>query len=269
MRRLVAIAVVGTATALPGVTSAGAGSGNARAAAQVAEPTITVDPATGLVDGEVVAVTGADFVSGSWIEVAQCPAGAPSFESCALGNSSSTVVDAAGTFSAELTLDALPALDGVAVDCRQAGACVIGVTTDWSDLVTAPLAFAPDGPLLPPPTLQVTPSDGLVDGQVVRLSASNVRPPYAFALQCAADPQSMFQDCDLESLVDVAVGDDRTVSADFAVGAIIATDTRGQVDCRQAPGCVVMVTSSFVGTDRHRATAPLGFDPAAPLRPPP
>jgi acetyl esterase/lipase len=269
MRRVVAIAGVLAATALTGVAPAGAGSENARATAQAPGPTITVDPASGLVDGDIVAVSGAGFVSGTWIDVAQCPAGAPSFESCALGNSSSAIVDAAGVFSVEVTLDARPALDGDTVDCRTAGACVMGATTDWSNLVTAPLGFAPDGPLLPPPTLQVTPSDGLVDGQVVTLTATDVRPPHAIALQCVAAPQSIFQDCDFESLVDVEVADDRTVSVDFAVSAIIATDTRGQVDCRQAPGCVVMLNSGYLGNGRHGATAPIAFDPTAPLRPPP
>jgi hypothetical protein len=102
--------------------------------------------------------------------------------------------------------------------------------------------------------LEVDPSTGLVDGQVVEVTLPGSPGPDTIVLQCAseaseaADPTPW---CDFNTVVEPTSGD-----ADFRVTVVRNIDTRfGIVDCAEAEGrCVIGARSG--GED---LTAPLSF----------
>jgi len=125
-------------------------------------PTITVSPATGLVDGQAVTVSGSGFSPYASVGMSQCRAGATSSSDCA-STFQVALADANGSFSAQLTvhtqlqitnfmtsapLEAAPVLftpTVTTVDCTSAlGACIIGAANlaDTTEVGTTPLSFA-------------------------------------------------------------------------------------------------------------------------------
>ena len=77
----------------------------------------------------------------------------------------------------------------------------------------APIAFDASVPLPPPPTLTVTPGDGLADRQIVSVTGDGFGPKDPVVLiECVAgDPQNAFQ-CGYPSAREVQVADDATLS---------------------------------------------------------
>jgi len=251
---------VGVPGGSPGATVPGA-------AAQTS-PSLTVDPAENLVDGQRVTVRGAGMPSGDFILLGQCPASAEGISggSCRLSGAGT---DETGSFESEVLVRAV--LGGGATDCRVPGACVVmaavydDTANDYVEAARVRLGFDPDGPLAPPPTLTVSPSDGLVDGQTVALTGAGVLGDYIEVLQCRAAP-SGWEDCDQDSFgyVDTPGG---TFESSQRVFAVISTGA-GDVDCRAAESCVLIATTGWFAPG-ETATVPLVFDPAAPLLPAP
>ena len=130
---------------------------------------MTVDPATGLVDGDRVTITASGLPPGSWVEAGQCvSAPVDAYRDCDVSDGAFAIVGADGTATMALRVDAvLTAGFGAGtsreVDCRQE-ACTVAL---WGDaatpLVSNALGFVADAPLAPPPTLSVTPDTGLHD----------------------------------------------------------------------------------------------------------
>jgi protocatechuate 3,4-dioxygenase beta subunit len=106
--------------------------------------TLTVTPDTGLVDGDVVAVHGTEFIPGDTVSICE------GIETICLGESSqSAEVNTAGEFSANLTVQRFLTTSGFTrVDCAvpSAGCAVL---LEWPssagvpDRATVPLTFAP------------------------------------------------------------------------------------------------------------------------------
>jgi acetyl esterase/lipase len=215
-----------------------------------------------------VTVLGAGMRPGDFVLVGQCSASAEGITDgpCRYGAADT---GEAGSFETEVLVRAV--LGEGEIDCRVPGACVMiaaaydDTANDYVEAGRVPLGFDPDGPLAPPPTLTVSPSDGLVDGQTVALSGAGVLEDWVEVLQCTAAP-SGWQDCDQDTFgfAEVSGG---TFELSQRVFAVIGTGA-GTVDCRVAGRCaLVATTGSFAPGDT--ATVPLTFDPDAPLLPPP
>jgi hypothetical protein len=133
----------------------------------MAEGSLAASPATGLADGDPVAVTGTDLMAtydgplvwfvraGAWA-LGQCGAGivdepsvAGVFRHCAVPPGGGAVEVPGSTLSAELAVQATIApLAGPPVDCRSApGACVVTLARYEQDggttVLTTPLTFTP------------------------------------------------------------------------------------------------------------------------------
>jgi hypothetical protein len=142
LRALVAAAIVTAGIAISASPAAAAG-------------TITVTPTTGLVDAQVVTITGTGWVPGATIGYCQAvPIDPPSQSNCADGTGALTNADENGNFSVSLTIARLinvPSAGGL-VDCAAPAAPCVAGAADISDIAgTATwehLHFAPVSPII-------------------------------------------------------------------------------------------------------------------------
>lgn len=141
-----------------------------------AAPTVTMTPASDLVDGQLVDVHAAGFLPGEWVDLTVCPEGARELFACVGAGSGPT--DDAGTLDARVALDATPATYEQATDCRRAPCELVASTGILFGRLAGrtPLPFDPAAPLRPPPTLTVTPSTDLHGGQVVQVHGEGFLP---------------------------------------------------------------------------------------------
>lgn len=159
-----------------------------------APPEISVSPATDLVDGLIVEVTGTGFHADAFVGIGQCPADLAEYGYCD-GEWFDAHADGDGNFTQRVSVAAMvPGIGGL-VDCRsEACAMVASEETEQSaqeshNSTTAPLAFQPDGPLLPPPTLTASPGTDLRGGQTVTVTGTGFRPlGQSILLQCRLQP---------------------------------------------------------------------------------
>lgn len=244
--------------------------GPADDANDVIDPTLTVTPATDLVDGQEVRLQGSGWAPDARFGLASCQVGT---SRCAV-DEVEVETDGDGGLDIETTAAAaFVAWAGDPVDCRLV-ACELRI--DAGDgTVTAALAFDPDpdADLGPQPAITVRPSGGLVDDQAVEVFAEHLDPGahVGFAL-CAAGARSSFDDpCfpyDAGLLEEEQPGLGWTVSGDGVVAAELrvyadayAYDRR--VDCR-VEQCEVVVTR----LGAVLARAPVAVERGAPLRGP-
>lgn len=224
-------------------------------------PVLTVAPTTDLVDGQVVAVTGSGFEPGAYVSVRQCaPMLVDGPNRCRWMRFSGLVADDAGALLAEVSVRAvfIPTFgEGEPVDCRVEVCSLLlrGGDDAWS----IPLAFDPDAPLLPPPSVTVDPVTGIIDGQVVTVVLTGFDP----------EAYPRVELCQVETEVcDPAA----SVSPDIVPGGPTAVELRlygtfptyqAPVDCRAAPGCEIRVTDDSIG---FAAAVPVSFGPPPPSR---
>jgi hypothetical protein len=106
-------------------------------------PTVTVAPATGLDDGDVVAVTGNGFPAGVEIAVGQCRRGRPlAAEWCAEQPALTTTADATGAFTGQITISRGVTLgSGEVADCVGEGCVVAAAPGDGSAWAKADISL--------------------------------------------------------------------------------------------------------------------------------
>ena len=229
-------------------------------------PTIVVTPSTDLLDGDTVRVTGSGFDPDAPVALAECAVGLSPLGGCTPSYSGVTVA-ADGTFATDLVVDRITYLpDGTPVDCAQPDACVVSAV-DFrfgEEAATAPVRFDPSVAPPPPPSITVTPSQDLADGQLVEVSGSGFpRRQTVGIVECRA--ASGQDGCDLSNLLFVLTDEDGRFRADMELYRYLQVDI-GEVDCAQPDACRVgagIPPSGVVGDD-----APIQFDPDAPPPPP-
>ncbi len=225
-------------------------------------PTLIVTPDADLVEGQTVTVAGAGYLAGTTLFLAQCRPGQPTMEGCGVYRTYAET-DGSGAFSAELRLVATFFHPDGTVDCR-AEACELVVATFFGGVqARAAIAFDPDGPLTPPPTLTVTPDEGLTDGQTVTVVGTGFLPGTTmFFAQCRTG-QVTVDGC----VVHQTYAEIDGAGAFSAELPLVATffHPDGTVDCR-AEACGLAVATFFGGVPARGTTA---FDPDGPLAPPP
>jgi dienelactone hydrolase len=226
-------------------------------------PTIALDPSQDLVDGTVTHVTGTGFVPRMWVEVVSCRVSVSGYEDCEQPRLSAET-DRDGALAVDVYLPTVIFTnDGERVDCR-VGACELIATPNLylyeaARTARAALAFLPDGPLRPPPTLSVEPHEALVDGQFVQITGSGFRPGPVLVALCAAGDGVAFERCSVNQFVETDADGALTASATLPV--LIQTST-GYTDCREAPGCTIEAVDFNGGVSL--AVVPLAFDPNGP-----
>jgi hypothetical protein len=212
---------------------------------------ITVDPVAGLVDGQMVTVTGLHFEKNENVGVSLCPVG----DGLCWTVSPELTADADGGFTVEVPVWRL--LDngpGQFVDCAAAaGTCVLSAASySGSAAEPVPLTFDAAGPMPIIPQTTATPADDLVDGQEVTVSGTGFLPGHGLLLQlCAIADDGTAERCLIDDntgfdFIDVA--DDGTWTATLTVVRVVEFDV--PVDCGERPGrCgVVAEPTSFASS---------------------
>jgi acetyl esterase/lipase len=247
-------------------------------ASAAASPTVTVTPADGLADGQTVRVTTSGIESQAFAR--QC--GADPRESGDCDWMTVTPLDdgGSGSFAGEYRASAIIHTETRgAIDCRTsrcvlAASSMVGMNPLEGGATTA-LAFDRIGPLLPAPSVTLTPGTDLLDGQLVRIDgrdfghrgASSVQP-----LQCG--PQPSFDTC--RPLYDTTaeppeLAPDGSFNLDARVWHVITTDG-GNIDCQASlEPCLVVATTRPWETFEApwAARVALDFDTDAPPAPDP
>jgi hypothetical protein len=202
--------------------------------------TLTVEPAEGLLDGETMTVTGTNIPPGTF-RLHHCAG-----QDCDEGQL--VTVDPTGALDAELPAQQrVRATSQRYVYCRSQ--CVVDFAAAGLDLPTAGYTMA-EG------QVTVVPSDGLVDGQTVEVTGSDLMPTYAgptfgvfptggWALtQCDAavlDAPSLlgvFTHCAAPPLTRPVTVDASTLDATLDVAATITKILGGTTDCTTPEACV-------------------------------
>ena len=159
--------------------------------------TATASSTTGLVDNQIVQLTGSGFDPHTVATAIVCRTAPPSeLLKCRSSWTLGLVhVDASGSLTGTVALRAVYA-DGT--DCRTQ-ACELRISSGNEPLrpVRIPLTFLPDAPLNPP-RVAATPNTGLTEGQTVRFSGEHY-PPLSVveAYQCIAGGNTVSIRCDL------------------------------------------------------------------------
>jgi hypothetical protein len=202
--------------------------------------TATITPDSDLIDGQVVTIVGEDFDVtdryGSLGEIIECRLPVTDRDDCDERTDTYAEIDRTGYLAASYRLEALLRVDGADVDCRTT-ACALFVGQEGGGLARAalvPLDFDPSAPLGPPPTVTVTPSTSLRDGQIVDVDGEGLRSKgYLILLQCrwgATDPEA----CTFETYDFVDVRADGTFHTQVALRAVFEDSSRerNRVNCR-------------------------------------
>ncbi|HEX6248701.1 MAG TPA: neocarzinostatin apoprotein domain-containing protein, partial [Nocardioidaceae bacterium] len=227
-------------------------------------PTVTVVPSTDLVDGQVVAVTGTGFLAGSWVPVFQCAPVEPMEYGCQFVGGVEAGPD--GAVDVRVSLYARLMVWGgeerVPFDCRtSAEPCGLVVGGSAGPRTARHvLHFDPDGPLLPPPTIEVEPDTDLADGATVTVRGSGFRPSGQVEVALCRSEDSY--DCDWTSMTWVGVAEDGSLLAELQVYGTFDTPDGTRIDCRATLTCAVVARDYEYST----AGAPVTFGPPPPSR---
>ena len=239
--------------------------------AQAGGPAVSLSPSAALTDGMVVTVTVTGLEADQFVQAAQCAADTTDvYSQCDVADLGYGMADDHGSATFTLRVDAVLPIgwsSGESIDCRVAGACVLAVSTDSETIVaSAPLAFAADAPLAPPPTITVSPAEGLTDLQMVTITGSGfVWSDHVSGALCAAGAVNQ-GDCDWETQFD-AQAVDGAVSVETPASAVIYTYGRGTLDCRVPGTCAYALSQDYFATPDKSASAAVAFDPATEVVP--
>jgi len=241
----------------------------------VPPPSVSLTPTGDLVDRQQVAVYATGFLPGEFVSILQCAAQnldkTPCSESFNYGGGGQA--DPTGAVAFGLTVRRAVRVDNERFDCASAvGACVVVVQASGGPAGTAPLSFDPSVPLPPPPTLTVTPSDGLGDGDIVHVSGAGFTPNAPIALlQCPSDSVVVFG-CQSEYQrylqADVNGAFTTAIKVDREQEVFGPTPEPTSVDCAESAGRCVVIAFDY-NDDLDSASAPISFDPSKPPAPPP
>ena len=236
---------------------------------------LTVSPRTGLVDHQLVTVSGSGFLPSSTVYVSQCLAAqSPTSGPCDYATQRYVKVNAKGEFTAsKFVLERRQiqyVRNGVKrIDCADAPSkCVIRAQSTGigsSNPPTVTLVFDPHRPPATA-TAQLSPATGLVDLQAVGVTGTGFTPGYGVGIQqCEATGAKTFVGCDYSSIRTVTAGFHGEFSISYYVRRKISTFTPtgpAAVDCAASSGkCVLVLQGS---PSQPPKTVALDFDPTVP-----
>jgi hypothetical protein len=204
---------------------------------------ITASPATGLVEGSEVTLSGAGFKPSEQVGLVQCATQADNanrgIEACDLSNIGYGNADQTGKVVAKTTLHRLinTPHDG-AVDCASAPQrCFVamGAIADYDRSGGIAVDFDPAGPLPNQPTIAIAPATGLHHGQTVTVTGAGF----------AAGANVEIVECGNAStacdhLADGIAAPDGTLSVTTEVEAFVPLPAGAATACLSYPGACVL-----------------------------
>lgn len=218
-------------------------------------PSVAVDPASDLVDEQVVQVTATGFRAHDYVLMAQCTAGTTiATETCG-GSIDFVEADGSGTLEAEFQVDAVfyPFFGDEPIDCR-VEACEIAVAAsyDYERFGAAAVTFDPDAPLHPVMNITVTPHADLVDDQVVQVEATGYTPNGPIdVVQCIISSNLEGDGCELDRIQHLTSDADGSVATTYAVNDEMDT-ADGRVSCLRTTSCILVAVDRSVPIDFGR-----------------
>jgi hypothetical protein len=236
----------------------------------IVPPTLAVDPSTGLLDGQKVTVSGTGFGAGTPVLLTECVEPDVTVD-CDFATVALAVAADDGSLSSSYEVTRVINGGENPVDCAQPSTCVVTATSelDPTATVSAPISFADVA--IVPPTMTVTPSTGLIDGQNVTVTGKGFRPHDEILLtECAAgslDGSECVAEAGLGNGAELTATKAGKISATFNVAEVLTLD-EGTVNCLQAPGCVLGAVDAESETGAVAAAAPLGFAAGSTQLPP-
>jgi hypothetical protein len=245
---------------------------------------LTAKPSDGLVDGQEVTVSAQGFQPGEGVGLVQCakeaagdaPETRAGVDACYIGDYTSITADDQGVATGVYKVHRLltTSLTGT-VDCAaDPQRCVVamGALSDYDRSGIHPIAFDPNVEPVALPTVTVTPTEGLRDGDIVHVVMDGLPRRGEVSLQvCSSDPVACWYTNDTASFAEAAPDDQATY--DYGPGSTRAdADGHLEVDVPvwqylpgETPGtyvdCAVSRCSLRFGGDRAPATVPLHFLP--------
>lgn len=220
-------------------------------------PTLTVDPATELVDHQIVTVHGEGFDPAAAVMIEQCRAAEPG--NCA---SDFSEIDDDGSFTLDVGVSAAHC-DGHPFECLQVQA-LDQSTLEYHRIGGVFLGWAEDWKPVTPSAVTASPLTGLADGDAILVSADGRRPGDPFDAVVCPSPEPITEEC--LSIAQSGISDrvDRQgrLREAYRATALLGSGD-GAIDCR------VQQCYLHVDPNDDPTTFALEFDPDAPLAPPP
>jgi hypothetical protein len=231
-------------------------------------PEVTVSPAIGLADHQLVRIDGKGFTPGSAALVVECSAkkARRNAGACGFASNRSAQIRADGTFVVrKFAVARVLFSNSGTLDCAaKPGACVISVEAEdiGGASTLSPLTF---DPAIPPvvPTASATPATRLTDHQTVTLTGRGFTPGATVqALECATGSEQIFGACNYGGSGSVTAGFGGrfrlTVSVERVVTAFTGVTSQNSVDCATAAGaCFLQVMDASAS---EPVMLPLSFD---------
>lgn len=229
---------------------------------------VIVEPATGLVEGQSVSVSGRGFPAGVDVGVVMCTKeagrehGGRGVEACNISHVGRGTTGSDGNVTVPFTVRRLQTLDGQEIDCAsEPGRCIVGMgmISDYDQSGGFAIDFDPSVPLPDPPSVDLSRTEGIVDGETVEIVATGFVPDsLAYVNQCGGE-----LGCVETGYVEAPVDSDGTLRASLrlwrAFGAYSETGPRN-IDC-VVEECRVVVGGETVG-GREAPGVVLTFDPS-------
>ncbi len=220
-------------------------------------PTLTVDPATELVDHQIVTVHGEGFDPAATVMIEQCRMADPG--NCA---SDFSEIDDDGSFTLDVAVSAAHC-DGHPFECLQVQA-LDQSTLEYERIGGVFLGWAEDWKPVTPSPVTASPLTGLADGDAILVSADGRRPGDGFDAVVCPSPEPITEECLAVSQTGIAndVDAEGHLREPYRATAILES-ADGPIDCR-VERCYL-----HVDPNEDPTTFALEFDPDAPLAPPP
>lgn len=207
---------------------------------------VTAEPSTDLQDGDRIVVSSPGFEPGESVGLVQCakeaggetPETRGGIDGCYIGDYVQLTADADGVATGTYAVRRLltTPLTGT-VDCAaEAKRCLValGAISDYDRSGGFGIEFAPGGEPLDIPTVVVTPTEGLADGDIIQVSADGLTPNTLLSLEvCSSDPLTCWS-------TGQAVATDED-------GAPLEGELDGQADPMWAVGLVVDASGRVSG----------------------
>lgn len=218
-------------------------------AATATVPAITLAPDIGLLNGQVIKLTGSGFAPGASLVAVECNAQGHGAAACDTSAAEPVTVATDGTISTSFSAVVGTVGDGTCGTKATDALCFVAIgTASGALVVAASIAFVSG------PGVSVSPSTGLSKTQSVTLTGSGFSPgDTVFAVECLATATTS-AGCDPSTAVPMKVSVQGTLPSTYfkVVTGRVGTGTCGTTVANYA-ACVIEVANS-AGADRGVAT---------------
>ena len=221
---------------------------------------VVAEPSTELVDGQVVGISGSGFTPGAMLGAVLCTAGAGGgggVAFCELAHYDNFSATSEGSFADDYVLRRFIETPAEGrVDCGEStDRCLLAVGNigDYDESGGSFISYA-GAPDPPPPQLGLSPTEGLMDGQVVLVTGTGLRAaPDGHLRQCptGTTTEAACSPLPAQPYGPPVAGE---LSVTVQVRRFLISDG-ASIDCTLPPGCSLTTTEYA----RRLAEVPLGF----------